>query len=151
MKYLLKTALTASLTLSTLAVSLTAIAGEKPKAATAMPAQAHADTTLKAIKLDASWCPSCKAIAPKMAAARDANEFADIAFSTIDYTDKKKAHFWEQADALGVEPQLREFLDGKPKTGLVILFDTRSNQIVDVITQADDSKAMAEKLNQASA
>ena len=147
----MKKALTYSLVAlsTTTAIALSPIAahaGQHEKAEAA-----HEHTTLKAVKLDAEWCSSCKAITPKMAKAKVENDFEKVHFATIDYTKKDKKAFWAAADALGMKAQLKEFLDGKPKTGLVILFDIQSNQIVDVITKADSPEEMAQKLLAASA
>ncbi len=143
-----------ALTYSLAAISTTAAIALSPIAAHAghheKAEAAHEHTTLKAVKLDAAWCGSCKAITPKMAEAKANNDFENVHFATIDYTNKDKKAFWADADALGMKTQLKEFLDGKPKTGLVILFDTQSNQIVDVITKADSPEEMAKKLMAAS-
>lgn len=149
-KLLFVSSLAASLAGTTLLLPSVANAGDQPKAEVA-EVKNNEDATLKAVKLDAKWCSSCRAITPKMTQAKADNDFANISFSKIDYTNKDKDAFWANAATLGMEAQLREFLDGKPKTGMIILFDTKTNSIVDVITKKDSPAEMAKKLNQASA
>jgi thiol-disulfide isomerase/thioredoxin len=131
---------------SLLAFSLTAVLAlaacsqaETPKAE--MPA---AKTTAvqvmniktKAVLIYADWCGSCKALDPKIKKARAMGPVPGLDFVTLDYTAKDAKAFYAQADAAGVGEAVRAHMDGKIKTGELLLIDLDDKKIVGTVTQA---------------
>jgi len=124
------------------APSLTAIAEQAPVVAENEVSQ----PALKVVALEADWCGPCQIVKKNVKAAKEANAFDDVAFATIDFTDKNKEGFWMQAAELGIETELKAYLKGKPKTGRSIIFDSNTLEIVGVITKKDDASEIAAKL-----
>ena len=110
-----------------------------PVASAEQPAE---QAQVVAVALYADWCSSCKALDPKLQAARADNAFDGVAFEVIDYTNRDKAAFWANAEAMGVSAALKEAIGGRPKTGIVVLVDASTDTLIAKFGKAQSSDDM---------
>ena len=114
-----------------------------------MPAMA---TKTKAVLIYADWCGSCKVLDPKIKAAQAAlagGKIPGLEFVTLDYTDKNADGFYAQAEAAGVGPAVKTYLDGTIKTGQLLLVDVDDQKIVGKVTKTLDAPQIMNALKEA--
>jgi len=103
--------------------------GEKTPASNAQPTAKEAvKPALIALYFYADWCPVCKLLSPKVAAARKSGALddKDILFVTLNLTDKTTIHqSLLLASALGVSDFVRSQGSG---TGYIAILDTDSKK-----------------------
>jgi len=104
---------------------------------------------MKAVLVYADWCSSCKVLDPAIMKARDLSPMPGVEFVVLDYTDKNEANFYAQAEAAGIEPAIRTYLDGTVKTGLLLLVDLDDGKVIQKITKADTAPAILSKIKDA--
>ncbi len=88
-----------------------------------------------AVLIYADWCGSCKALDPKIQAARAKKKVDGLSFVTLDYTKKDEAAFYLTANTAGVDIPVRKYLDGKVKTGQMLLIDMDDLSVIGKITK----------------
>jgi len=81
--------------------------------------------------------------------ARELSPMPGVEFVVLDYTDKNEANFYAQAEAAGIEPAIRTYLDGTVKTGLLLLVDLEDGKVIQKITKADTAPAILSKIEDA--
>lgn len=119
-----------------------------------MPAAVQmADAKLGAVLVYADWCGSCKILDPVIKDVRANNSFESTNFIVLDYTKKDKDAFYAAAEAAGVADAVKQHLDGKIKTGLLLLVDMDDQKVVKVVRKdmnaADISKAISQAESEA--
>ena len=100
-----------------------------------------------AVKFHADWCKSCKAIGPSLESLGDAFSSKPVLFVTLDLTDdasKRQAEYL--ASALGIGTV---FQSHAPKTGYVLLIDSKSGRVVGKLTKKDTVQAMSAAVDKA--
>ena len=107
------------------------------------------ETKVKAVLIYADWCGSCKILDPKVTAAKGAFEGKGMEFVTLDFTAKDDADFFAQAEAAGVEPAIRAAMDGKIKTGQLILVSADGTKVMTTLTKALSTAELAAKFKDA--
>lgn len=90
-----------------------------------------------AVEIYADWCPSCRALDPKVNVAINSGNWDRISFEKIDFTRRDRKAFFAEADALGVGEVFKELFSNGIKTGMVLLIDVRRQTVLDILTQAD--------------
>lgn len=109
----------------------------------------HIETKTKAVLLYADWCGSCKVLDPAIKEAQALDPLPGVEFVVLNYTDKDKTNFYAQAQAAGVETAVRTYLDGKVKTGLLLLVDVDDKKVIDGITKKDTASVILAKIKSA--
>ena len=118
MKYLFSTAIMASF------VSFPALAAD-----------------IAAIRIHADWCPKCKLLDPKLEAVKaELGEGYTVRHVRLDYTARDKEALWSAADTAGIKEPLKAYVGDRIKTGLLILIDEDTGEVVGKAT-ADFSEA----------
>ncbi|MEM9168381.1 MAG: hypothetical protein AAGC56_01905 [Pseudomonadota bacterium] len=117
------------------ALLVAACSNETAGAAKAPADYGPEDAKLKAVLMYADWCPSCRALDPKLAAVR-ALQIDGVRYVTLDYTRKDVDAVLAAADAAGVGPAIRDRFERKIKTGLVLLVDADAMTIVGEIDRS---------------
>jgi len=112
-------------------------------------AEAVRNAKMKAVLVYADWCSSCKVLDPAVMKARSLSPMPGVEFVVLDYTDKNEANFYAQAEAAGIEPAIRTYLDGTVKTGLLLLVDIDDGKVIQKITKADTAPAILSKIEEA--
>ncbi len=142
--------------LLTLSIAALTIAGGCQKSAQettevrAIPtAEQMANAKLGAVLIYADWCGSCKVLDPKVEAVKTGQNFDDTFFLTLDYTDKNIEDFYEAAKAAGVSDPVRTFLDGKVKTGQLLLIDMDDQKVVEVVKKDMSEADIIKTIHQA--
>lgn len=107
------------------------------------------DTKLVAVLSYASWCGSCKALDPRVAAVQAANTFDGVTFAKLDYTDRNEDSFYSDAESLGVAHTIRAHFDGKIKTGRMYLIDVSTGEIISTIDKSMKEAEIAAAINEA--
>ena len=93
-------------------------------------------TKTKAVLIYADWCGSCKVLDPKIKSAQSVmGKMPGLEFITLDYTDKNADNFYAQAEAAGVGPAVKAYLDGTVKTGQLLLVDVDDQKVVGKVTK----------------
>ena len=110
---------------------------------------ASVDNKTKAVLVYAAWCPSCKVLDPAVSEAQAMDSLPGVEFVVLDYTDKDKANFYAQAEAAGVGTALRIYMDGKVKTGLLLLVDVDDEKVIDQATKKDAAPVILAKIKSA--
>lgn len=102
------------------------------------PAASHLQTTqtpIKAVRIYADWCPKCKVLDAQLKTLRASNEYSNVEFIYLDYTEKDPAIFYEQAKEFGIEEQVKAaFGGGRVRTGQMFIFDAESDELIKTIT-----------------
>lgn len=109
------------------------------------------DTKLIAVLSYASWCGSCKALDPRVAAVQSANLFEGVAFAKLDYTDRNADTFYEDAETLGIVDTMRAEFDGKIKTGRMYLINRSTGEIISTVDKSMEEAEIAAAISQAAA
>lgn len=112
-------------------------------------AEQASESSLVAVEIYADWCPSCRALDPKMNAVIASGDWGGISFAKIDFTRRDRKAFFVEADALGVGEVFRDLFSRGIKTGLVLLVDVEHKRVVDVVTQADSVAEIEARLQKA--
>jgi len=117
---------------ATAAAFLAACSGgdQKPTTEVSTSEAVAEDTRIAAVLIHADWCSSCKIIEPKLATVKAKGEIKGLQHLAINYTDRDKDAFYANAEKLGLANPIRTHLDGGVKTGIILLIDTSSNEIV---------------------
>jgi len=111
--------------------------------------EAIRNAKMKAVLVYADWCSSCKVLDPAIMKARDLSPMPGVEFVVLDYTEKNETDFYAQAEAAGIEPAIRTYLDGTVKTGLLLLVDVDDGKVIQKITKADTAPAILSKIKDA--
>lgn len=111
--------------------------------------EAVVDAKTKAVLVYADWCSSCKVLDPAVKKVKTMGPLPGVEFVVLDYTDKNDANFYAQAEAAGVETAVRTFLDGKVKTGQLLLVDVDDAKVINKITKADGAPVILNKIKAA--
>jgi len=111
--------------------------------------EAIRNAKMKAVLVYADWCSSCKVLDPAIMKARDLSPMPGVEFVVLDYTEKNETDFYAQAEAAGIEPAIRTYLDGTVKTGLLLLVDVDDGKVIQKITKADTAPAILSKIQNA--
>ena len=86
---------------------------------------------IAAVRIHADWCPNCRALDPKLEAAKaELGDDLTIRYIRLDYTKRNKAKLWEAADEAGIREPLQSYLGDKVKTGLLILINEETGEVV---------------------
>ena len=101
--------------------------------------EAIKDASVAAVLLRADWCSSCKILEPKLDVVKADGPIDGLAHVTLDYTDRNKAGLYATATELGVGEAIYDYLDGDVTTGIVLLVDLSSGEVV-----GDLRKSLAE-------
>lgn len=146
MKHLLVAAVAA---LALAACGNSSNAGPTVKNTVAHAADASVETKTKAVLVYAAWCGSCKVLDPAVSKAQAMGPLPGAEFVVLNYTDKNQANFYAQAEAAGVEAAIRTFMDGKVKTGQLLLVDVDDKKIIEKITMEDAAPVIFAKIKAA--
>ena len=86
---------------------------------------------IAAVRIHADWCPNCKALDPKLATVEAAlDDDVTVRFVRLDYTNRDKGALWAAAEKEGLKEVLKEYTGGKIKTGLLLLVNEDTNEVV---------------------
>ncbi|MEM0928620.1 MAG: thioredoxin family protein [Pseudomonadota bacterium] len=99
----------------------------------------------------AEWCPNCKVLEPKLEAVLDEHSYVDTSFVTLDFTSRDNATFLEAADQAGVGSAVREQFKSQVTTGLLLLVDSDTQEIVGVVDKTLTEDEIHEAIVAASA
>jgi thiol:disulfide interchange protein len=94
---------------------------------------------LIAVAFVADWCPGCKTMKPKLAAARKEAADAACLFVDVDQTDRQSPQGAFLLAALGLGELWEE---NAGKTGFVLLVDPGSGRVVGRLTPDQDTRQM---------
>ncbi len=127
------------------AVLLAACSGEPAAQAPAQTTETAApavteETKIAAVLSYADWCTSCKILDPKLKAVQAGAPIDGVGYLTIDYTERDQDAFFATADAAGVGGAVRAFYADEIKTGILLLVDMSTGDVV-----ADIRKSMSEE------
>ncbi|WP_306249750.1 thioredoxin domain-containing protein [Parvularcula sp. IMCC14364] len=109
------------------------------KTASAEPASSSAgqeDAKVIAVLMYADWCGSCKVLDPKIQSVRNMNAIDGIEFTRLDYTARDAEVLFLQADAAGIGNTVRSRFADEVKTGLLLLVDADSGEILSEINKS---------------
>ncbi|MEM9015160.1 MAG: hypothetical protein AAGB02_08650 [Pseudomonadota bacterium] len=109
------------------------------------------EARIAAVLSYADWCSSCKILDPKLTAVKAGAAIPGVQYVTIDYTDKNADSFFAGADAAGVGPAVREKFDGEVKTGLLLIVNLETGQLVDTLTKTVSEEELRAALENAAA
>jgi len=99
---------------------------------------------LMVVTLHADWCGTCKRLDPKLNALRQDVEGKPVLFMKLDLTDDKRRGQAEYLAALlEIGQAYREY---GSKTGLALLIEAESRQVIGRLTVEDDPDAMKRKI-----
>lgn len=143
--------ITAALAYSALALFAASCSGEAAKGAQLKETTVAeaADIKASAVLIYADWCGSCKILDPKLRAAQQQNEFENVRFVVLDYTDRDEEAFYTAAAEAGVGDAVRTYLDGTIKTGLLLLVDADDNKVVTKVTKTFSEAEIVDAINAA--
>ncbi|MCI5043352.1 MAG: thioredoxin domain-containing protein [Aquisalinus sp.] len=147
------------LSASVIALSLLAACSAEPSSSrTAETTVTVASTTQEdarviAVLMYADWCGSCKVLDPKIQSVRNMGAVEGIDFTRLDYTARDAVTLFEQADAAGIGETIRSRFSEEIKTGLLLLIDAGSGEIVGEVnksmTEVDIIAAMTAAVEEA--
>lgn len=135
----------------TAACSGSSVAAPDSIAATTPITAPMAETSVIAVISYASWCGSCKVLDPKVTTVKSTNAFEGVEFFALDYSARDADAFFADAETLGIKDTLSVRFDGKVKTGLMFLIDTKTGEIVAEITKDLDEAAITAAIENARA
>ena len=121
------------------ALSLSAATASAPalaqNAAQKQPAASDAkrEASVAAVRIHADWCPSCKALDPKLAEAIAGTSNLPIKHVRFDYTDRNADRLWDELREAGYNDAIGQALDGKIKTGRLVLIDASTGALIDQV------------------
>lgn len=108
-----------------------AASGSDPTAA----ASQNSQIKVAAILSYADWCASCKILDPKLDAVKASGPIDGLDYIVLDYTALDDSAYFDAADAAGVGPAMRARFSEKVKTGLLLVVDMSSGEIINEITK----------------
>ena len=106
------------------------------KANTAEMKAEKSDVT--AVFVRADWCSSCKVMDPRVSKVMADPTFRNVNFIALDYTDRNKDAFWAAAAKAGVGDALKATENGKIKTGVFYIIDTKASQSLARLNKKND-------------
>ena len=107
------------------------------------------DTKLIAVMSYASWCPSCKALDPKVTAVLKTHTFEGVEFFALDYSARDDEAYFAMADTIGVGHTMRDMFASGIATGRMYLIDRDSGAILGQLTRDMNEAAMADAIKDA--
>ena len=107
------------------------------------------DTKVLAVMSYADWCGSCKALDPKVEAAKADNAFDGVEFAILDYTKKDADAFFADADTLGVGDAMRTQFSETIKTGRLYLVSLDTGEIISTVDKSMDEATIARTITDA--
>lgn len=103
----------------------------------------------KAVLVYADWCGSCKVIDPTVTKVKNMGPLPGVEFVVLDSTDKDESNFYAQALGAGVEAAVRAHMNGKIKTGQLLLVDVDDAKVLNKITKEDAASVILSKIKAA--
>ena len=103
----------------------------------------HQKPAIYAVMMHADWCGTCKALAPKIAQARenDGLDSKDVLFIKLDLTDDTSKHQAAMMAAiLGIEDV---YESNAGNTGFMLLINAETGEKISQITNKLDSKKIS--------
>ncbi|NNE41333.1 MAG: thioredoxin family protein [Marinicaulis sp.] len=113
--------------------------------------EALEDARVAAVLLRADWCTSCKILEPKLDVVKAQDAIDGLAHVTIDYTDRDKGALYAAAVEIGVGEAIYKYLDGDVTTGIVLLVDLASNEVVGDLRKSLSEVELREAMTKAAA
>lgn len=104
---------------------------------------------IAAVLIFAEWCPSCKVLDPKVEAVRASENWTDVSFVLLDFTDRDAGQLFEAADKAGVGPAIRSAMSGGIQTGQLILVNLETQEAVGRISREATVADIARQLRAA--
>lgn len=102
-----------------------------------------------AVRVHADWCPNCRALDPKIEAVAASDDWDGVTFVRIDYTKRDTQALFDEADRLGVGQAVRTHFENGIKTGLLLIVDTQSQAVVDLLTHKETEAEIAGRIRAA--
>ena len=109
------------------------------------------ETRILAAMSYARWCGSCKALDPKVEAAKATGTFEGVEFALLDYTDRDADTYFANADTLGVGDTMRSLFADSVSTGRLYLISLETGDIVATIDKSMDIETIAQTISDAAA
>jgi len=103
----------------------------------------------KAVLIYADWCGSCKVLDPTVKVAQKMIPFNTVEFVTLDYTAKNDNEFYLAAEAAGVGKAVKTYLNGKVKTGQLLLVDIDDQTVLKKVDKSFNAKAIVMAVKEA--
>lgn len=86
---------------------------------------------IAAVRIHADWCPKCKIMDPKLEEAKaELGDDSSVRFVRLDYTARDKEALWADAAEAGIDAPLKAYVGDRVKTGLLILIDEDTGEVV---------------------
>ncbi|MEM0928621.1 MAG: thioredoxin domain-containing protein [Pseudomonadota bacterium] len=120
-------------------------------AACGNPSTSQAPRAITAALSYADWCSSCKMLDPKLAAVRQNHALEGITFVTLDYTERDSGAFFMAADNAGIGEAVSSHFAAEVKTGLLLLVDPATQEVVSVINKTMSETEILSALTAATA
>ena len=92
--------------------------------------EAGTESRVAAVLMYADWCGSCKVLDPKLKAVQAKGDIKGLDYVVLDYTARDTAALFSAADAASVGPAIRTRFAEKVKTGLLVLVDLGTGEII---------------------
>jgi thiol-disulfide isomerase/thioredoxin len=126
---------------------LTACAGPSGPASEAT--QPVEGSRVAAVFVHADWCPSCRALDPKLEKVIASDDWQGVTFIRIDFTGRDREAVFSEADKLGIGEAIRSYFSNGIRTGLLLIVDIDHQGVVDVIRHNETEVAIAGRIRDA--
>ena len=139
--------------------ALSALAAATVPLACLSPARAECESPMRekgvtlthpkvlAVKFHADWCGSCKTIEPRFRDLHDKFDGKQVAFVTLDVTNRTKSL---QAEMLAARLELdHTWKRPEPDTGFILVIDAQSGAVRDKLTKKHCIKQMSSAIDDA--